>query len=316
MRPRRTVALLAALLVGVAGLPPAASASGFNAVSPAAQARYGDRRLDELSFLTTHNAFANYADARWISTNQSQGLRTQLDNGVRGLMLDIHERSGEAYLCHMSSTGCGMWPGITYALPRQPLTPALGQVVAFLASHPDEIVTVFFEDYVAADVLRTALERTPGLADVLFRAERWDVKRNGWPRATDLVASNQRLLLFSGRGGRQSFGVMHDWEYTAQNYWSLGTRGNQLACTSRWGDVPLDRTEPGFRRLFVMSHFRDVPTAITAAIDNGEKLRSRIRQQCAPAAGRTPNFVAVDFHELPLGGTRPASVVADLNAGR
>ncbi|KJY33431.1 hypothetical protein VR46_33615, partial [Streptomyces sp. NRRL S-444] len=79
---------------------------------------------------------------------------------------------------------------------------------------------------------------------------------------------------------------------------------------------PLDRQEPGFRRLFTMSHHRNVPTVLTAALDNGAKLRNRIAEQCRPAAGgRNPNYVSVDFHRLSDGsGHTPASIVAELNA--
>ncbi|MGW8949078.1 hypothetical protein [Streptomyces sp. NPDC055709] len=100
------------------------------------------------------------------------------------------------------------------------------------------------------------------------------------------------------------------------NYWSLGDLGNDLACVSRWSDVPLDRQEPGFRRLFTMSHHRNVPTVLTAALDNGTKLRNRIAERCRPAAGgRSPNFVSVDFHRLSDGsGHTPASIVGELNA--
>lgn len=110
---------------------------------------------------------------------------------------------------------------------------------------------------------------------------------------------------------------MYDKSWTVSNYWSLGDLGNDLACVSRWSDVPLDRQEPGFRRLFTMSHHRNVPTVMTAALDNGTKLRNRIAYQCRTATGgRDPNFVSVDFHRLSDGsGHTPASIVAELNAG-
>ncbi|MFI1583602.1 PI-PLC domain-containing protein [Embleya sp. NPDC020630] len=314
-------ALLAALL------PSAASAVGSAAPLTAAEQRWGNARLDQVGSLTTHNSFTNYEDSRWSSVNQSESVRNQLAGGVRGLMLDTHwyEHStalcvisfgsdcypSDVYLCHGD---CKAFAGVTYALPRQSFAGTMQTVVDFLTANPLEVVSVFLEDYVDTEQLRGSLGRVRGLSDLLFRPDTAGVRDNGWPRVADLVGANKRLLMFSDRSDKTSLGVMYDKAWTVQNYWSLGDLGNDLACTSRWSDVPLDRTEPGFRRLFVMSHFRNVPTVGTAALDNGTKLRNRIAQQCEQAAGRAPNFVAVDFHRLSDGsGHTPASIVAELN---
>ncbi|MCI4085001.1 PI-PLC domain-containing protein [Streptomyces sp. MMS21 TC-5] len=313
----------------------ASTASTTAARSPGAPAdlaaaRWGDRRLDEVSFLTTHNAFTNYEDSRWSSVNQSESVRAQLDGGVRGLSLDTHwyERStwlcvisfgsdcypSDVYLCHGD---CKTFAGATYALPRQSFHGTMQTVVDFLAAHPQEVVTVFLEDYVSADQLSRSLGRVRGLSDMVFRPDEWGVRQNGWPKVADLVTSGKRLLIFSDRSDREHLGVMYDRSWTVSNYWSLGDLGNDTSCVTRWPDVPLDRQEPGFRRLFTMSHHRNVPTVLTAALDNGAKLRNRIAGQCWPAAGgRDPNYVSVDFHRLSdSSGHTPASIVAELNAG-
>ncbi|MFF5445602.1 PI-PLC domain-containing protein [Streptomyces sp. NPDC012888] len=347
VRPRRPLVLMVLLALlaclGTAATAsataPAASAArapgsvaGAGGAGPAAAAaaRWGDRRLDEATFLTTHNAFTNYEDSRWSSVNQSESVRGQLEAGVRGLSLDTHwyERStwlcvisfgsdcypSDVYLCH---GGCKTFAGATYALPRQSFHGTMQTVVDFLAAHPQEVVTVFLEDYVSAEQLRQSLGRVRGLPELLFRPDEWDVRNAGWPRVADLVTSGKRLLVFSDRSDREHLGVMYDRSWTVSNFWSLGDLGDDLSCVSRWPDVPLDRQEPGFRRLFTMSHHRNVPTVLTAALDNGAKLRDRISERCRPAAGgRAPNFVSVDFHRLSDGsGHTPASIVAELNAG-
>ncbi|WP_406076495.1 PI-PLC domain-containing protein [Streptomyces virginiae] len=319
-----------ATTTAAATTPHTASHAGASA-SAAATARWGDRRLDEVAFLTTHNAFTNYEDSRWSSVNQSESVRAQLDNGVRGLSLDTHwyERStwlciisfgsdcypSDVYLCHGD---CKTFAGATYALPRQTFHGTMQTVVDFLATHPQEVVTVFLEDYVGADQLQASLGRVNGLQNMLFRADEWGVRQHGWPKMADLVTSGKRLLIFSDRSDREQLGVMHDRSWTVSNFWSLGDLGNDVSCVSRWADVPLDRQEPGFRRLFTMSHHRNVPTVLTAALDNGNKLRNRIAEQCRTATGgRDPNFVSVDFHRLSDGsGHTPASIVAELNARR
>ncbi|MFI8521894.1 PI-PLC domain-containing protein [Streptomyces sp. NPDC085481] len=332
------LALLCAATTATAASPPAGAPASASSPSPtsaaasaAASERWGDRRLDEVAFLTTHNAFTNYEDSRWSSVNQSESVRAQLDIGVRGLSLDTHwyERStwlcvisfgsdcypSDVYLCHGD---CKTFAGATYALPRQSFHGTMQTVVDFLASHPQDVVTVFLEDYVSADQLRNSLGRVRGLSELLFRADDWGVRQHGWPKVADLVTAGKRLLIFSDRSDREQLGVMYDKSWTVSNYWSLGDLGNDLACVTRWPDVPLDRQEPGFRRLFTMSHHRNVPTVLTAALDNGAKLRNRIADQCRTATGgRRPNYVSVDFHRQSDGsGHTPASIVAELDASR
>ncbi|CAM5712541.1 hypothetical protein SALBM217S_03487 [Streptomyces griseoloalbus] len=87
---------------------------------------------------------------------------------------------------------------------------------------------------------------------------------------------------------------MYQREWTVENHWSMGPGigSSDWSCYSRWYDanttIPLTRTEPGFRPLFVMNHFRDAAVASTAATDNA-KLADRARRFCQPAApARSP----------------------------
>ncbi|MFF3014455.1 PI-PLC domain-containing protein [Streptomyces sp. NPDC057939] len=336
-RRRRLPLLVCLFLLALLCAPGAVAATAPPSLSPAPQraageaaARWGDRRLDEASFLTTHNSFTNYEDSRWSSVNQSESVRAQLEGGVRALSLDTHWYERSTWLCvisfgsdcypsdvHLCHGECKTFAGITYALPRQSFHGTMQTVVDFLASHPQEVVTVFLEDYVSAEQLGQSLGKVRGIDPLLFRPDEWGVRQQGWPKVADLVTTGKRLIIFSDRSDREHLGVMYDRSWTVSNYWSLGDLGDDVACVTRWPDVPLDRQEPGFRRLFTMSHHRNVPTVLTASLDNGAKLRNRIAEQCRTASGgRTPNFVSVDFHRLSDGsGHTPASIVAELNKG-
>ncbi|MBV7698561.1 PI-PLC domain-containing protein [Streptomyces sp. TRM70350] len=267
------------------------------------------RTLDQVTFLTSHNAYANGVDGGFappfvnLAPNQSRGLTQQLADGVRGFMLDIHQTPDGAILCHNSCTLVSRPVALWVDLQR---------IVDFLRAHPDQFVTVFLEDYVDPGVLRAELARVNGLDDVLYRPDRAGVRQNGWPRLADLVAANDRLLIFTDHSRsadqsagltRDSFGVMYQREWTVENYWSMGSGigSSDWSCYSRWYDagtnIPLTRTEPGFRPLFVMNHFRDVPITATVRNDN-TKLADRARRFCQPAARKKPNFLAVDRYEL------------------
>lgn len=278
------------------------------------------RTLDQVTFLTAHNAYANGVDGGFappfvnLVPNQTRGIDQQLADGVRGFMLDLHQTPDGAILCHDSCTLVSRPVALWVDLQR---------MVDFLAAHPDQFVTVFMEDYVDPGVLRAELARVQGLSDVLYRPDRTGVRENGWPRMADLVAAGHRLLLFTDHSRaadesagltRDSFGVMYQREWTVENYWSMGSGigSSDWSCYSRWYDagttLPLTRTEPGFRPLFVMNHFRDATITSTARTDN-TKLADRARRFCQPAARKKPTYLAVDRYDL----GDPAAAVNTLN---
>ncbi|MFD7709542.1 RICIN domain-containing protein [Streptomyces sp. NPDC059785] len=278
------------------------------------------RTLDQVTFLTAHNAYANGVDGGFappfvnLVPNQTRSIEQQLSDGVRGFMLDIHQTSDGAILCHNSCTLVSKPVALRVDIQR---------MVDFLEQHPDQFLTVFLEDYVDPGVLRDELARVDGLSDVLYRPDRTGVRENGWPKLADLLAAGERLLVFTDHSRsadesagltRDSFGVMYQREWTVENYWSMGSGvgSSDWSCYSRWYDastnVPLTRTETGFRPLFVMNHFRDATIAATATTDNS-KLTDRAERFCRPAARKKPTFLAVDRYDL----GNPAAAVNTLN---
>ncbi|MGP3983051.1 phospholipase [Streptomyces sp. KR80] len=287
---------------------------------PKSPASPGDQRtLDQATFLTAHNAYANGVDGGFAPPfanafpNQSRGIERQLADGVRGFQLDIHQTPDGAILCHNSCT-----------LVRRPvaLWVDLQRMVDFLGRHPGEFATVFLEDYVSADVLRAELARVRGLSEMLYRPDQEGVREHGWPRMADLASRGKQLMIFTDRTraqdgsglARDSFGVMYQQEWTVENYWSMGPGigSSDWSCYSRWYgahvNIPLTREESAFRPLFVMNHFRDVPITASAATDNS-RILNRAENFCSPAARKKPNYLAVDHYDRGA----PQSAVDRLN---
>ena len=290
-------------------------------VTYATKAASGDTRtLDQVTFLTAHNAFANGADGNFASfpvslfPNQNYGISRQLGDGVRGFMLDDYTVSGQAVLCHNSCDGVS---------GPVPLATDLQRIVDFLKANPGQVVTVFLEDYASSDVLRSSLASVSGLSDVLYRPDQEGVAAKGWPTMADLAARGKQLLVFSDRtrasdtangwSTRDTFGVMYQREWTVENYWSMGAGlgGSDWSCYSRWGTGrPLTVDSAAFHPLFVMNHFRDYPISSTATTDNG-KLLNRAQNFCTPAARKKPTYLAVDRYDL--GSPTPLATVGTLN---
>ncbi|MBL3806404.1 PI-PLC domain-containing protein [Streptomyces sp. BRB081] len=317
MRTRRTftgrgaaaVAALALALTAFTGQGPAAAAG--REPLPA------DPTLADLTFLTGHNAMHNTEDQRrsaLAAPNQPHGVARQLDDGVRALMLDAHHANGRVRMCHAI-------PVLNPCGSNVDAATVFTAIADFLERDQEAVITVFLEDYTTADQLTAelgALLADGGrLGGRVFRPDTAGVRENGWPAVSSLRASGQRLLLFtadtaaSGReNGKNRLGFMSQKDWTVENHWSMGggIGDADWTCRSRWDDVPLTQEEPGFRRLFVMNHFRDVPVYPTYANDNA-KLRDRAENHCLPAAAKKPNFLAVDQY----GDGDPMAAVDALN---
>ncbi len=311
--------------------------SGNPAIKPPIES--GGQRYNQQSFLCTHNAFTNYQDARWTMVNQSMSITNQLENGVRALMLDTHYAEpgpGDVfgvipekgvYLLHGVNER-GWIAGLTYAQPSRRLYHALYDVWGFLDNNPNEVVTIFLEDYTTAEELDAefdfiAAKETEEGRDGQKFLERiynpdndsnWKVKeKKQWPLLSDLIAWDKRVIIFSNdKNKRGSKYVAYGWDYTKENFWSLGDLGDKWDCPSRWNDG--EYIDADYPKLFVFNHYRNTPTAITAAIDNHYgKIMNRIDNQCCKTAKQLPNFIAVDFFEVPLGESKAQDAVAELN---
>lgn len=289
----------------------------------------GGQRYDQLAAICTHNAFVNYDDT-WGAPAQSTHITDQMNRGVRALMLDTHYAAPSGadvfkiikekgiYLLHGVNEH-GWLLGTTYPPKPRRLSNALDDVVAFLKKNPREIITLFLEDYSNAEQMAAELTRVSGLAELIYDPDNDPVAsaraKRAWPLVSDMIQRNKRLVIFSSKNHdnpKNKLGVAFDQHYTKQNYWSLGAGGGDRKCQSRWnnGSYDVDYVAPP---LFLMSHFRDTPTIITAAIDNAyDNLMSRAEKDCFPLTRQLPNFVAVDFWEYPLGGDDLLSISKNL----
>ncbi|EDY49695.1 conserved hypothetical protein [Streptomyces clavuligerus] len=215
-------------------------------------------------------------------------MAQQLSDGVRGLMLDIHERDGAVLMCHG-----------TCEIGSKPLKDGLRDVVAFLETNKNAVVTIFMEDYAKdREKLAQQFVDVPGLLDLVFNPAAQEVMSKGWPRLSEMRAKNKRLLIFSDHGDLTRAGVVGSRPWTVENYWSLGHDGRNWDCYSRWDGTPLTHREPSFSPLFVMNQFRSIPESLNAPFDNGDKLVDRAVNFCGPAARKMPNYVSIDFYEL------------------
>lgn len=249
-------------------------------------------RYNEVSFLTTHNAFN--ADAEGFSLpNQNYGVAQQLQDGVRAFMLDVYSFWGSIVEYHGS-----------FALGYQPLQTDLQAIKTFLDSHPNEVVTIILECNVSANDIASEMS-TAGLNNYLF------FKQSGqpWPLIQDMINDNKRLVVFSDvDDASTSQGWYHYmWDYMVETHYSVNDPQDFTEDYNR-GDSLND--------LFIFNHF--VTDATIGVGSEGDAqivndytfLMNRIVTHYEHH-GKFANFVTLDFYDQGAGW----SVVQDLNAG-
>lgn len=252
-----------------------------------------DRRLDQVVFPSTHNSFASLADGfNVVSGNQNVGVVAQLDDGVRGLMLDLHEDGGEVVLCHGSCEELGVSYGRLLAVDT------LTDIVTWLSAHPHEVVVLILEVGVEAAPLVSVFEDAGAAA--MAHAHPVDTP---WATLSALIDADKRLIVLSDRGTGDPAWYHDLWAEGVETNWSYDAFQQPFedALAQMTGDdaCALNRGEAE-HPLVVFHHYVTVTAgwADYAAVVNEEGLFLERALRCREELGKTLNFPSVDFHDL------------------
>ncbi len=232
-----------------------------------------ERRYDQVAYATTHNAMSN-ADEGWFVPNQQHGIARQLEDGIRGLMLDTHYDAGTAHLCH-SLCGIG----------KEPLASGLQKIRRYLDLHPQEVVTIIFEAYISEADTEAAFAATGLLPYVHAQPV-----GTPWPTLRTLVDAGTRLVVFTDERGVLPW-HHYVWDYASETPYSFETP-EQLSCVPNRGNP----SHP----LFILNHFltQIVGNPAFAEQINHDPLFIDRALECQAARMRLPNFVTVDFYDI------------------
>ncbi|HTM19926.1 MAG TPA: hypothetical protein VL172_05450 [Kofleriaceae bacterium] len=234
------------------------------------------RRFDEVSYPTTHNAMST-EDEGFINPNQYYGIERQLADGVRGLMLDLHEDAdGVVSLCHG-----------TCLLGVRDAIDGLRAIRGFLEDHRGEVVTIIFESYVTADQVAEVFADS-GL-DRLVHAQ---APGEPWPTLRELIEADERLIAFTDADG----GGAYDWY---MDVWAHAWETDYAAREVTDFSCDMNRGVAG-NPLFIFNHFltRTKPVPDEADTTNADPFLVDRAQECQAASGSLPNFVTVDFYSV------------------
>ena len=249
-----------------------------------------DRPLDRVIFPGTHNSYAaTEAGFASIAANQYQTIATQLDDGIRLLLLDVTEDGGETALCHQFCT-----------LGKIPHLEVLADIRAFLEANPHEVLAIVYQDEVDGPTMEADMQ-TAGLVPYLYTHTLGDP----WPTLRDLIEAGTRLVVFAEVGGPPPAWWHHAWDHIWDTPYSFGDV-SEFSCDPNRGDP----ANPLFQINHWLSNALGLPDESRAAEANAYDVLDARIQDCLDAHGRLPTFLAVDFYDV---GDLFA-VVADRNA--
>ncbi|MCR9161159.1 MAG: hypothetical protein ACE37F_13160 [Nannocystaceae bacterium] len=250
-----------------------------------------ERPYDQVVFAGTHNSVAaTRSGFGTLNANQTHPVLTQLQDGIRVLLLDVTEEQGETVLCHGPC-----------ALGSVPHIEVLLELRDFMRSNPDAVVTIIYQDAVAPAEVEADFARA-GLVELTYTHD-----GGAWPTLGEMVLADQRLVVTAENQGPPPAWYHHVWDLTFDTPYTF-TAPEDFSCD-------LNRGQPG-NPLFLINHWlsteANLPDRSAAPLANSADVLTARIEDCRAQTGRLPTFVAVDFYEE----GDLFDVVDALNAGR
>ncbi|HET9253351.1 MAG TPA: hypothetical protein VFP58_14650 [Candidatus Eisenbacteria bacterium] len=321
-----SVTLLAAVLIG-AGIFWFARDTGEPALGPQAivavngSPELRDRRLNEVVFPTTHNSMSAASIADWMFANQERGIREQLEDGIRGFLIDIHygepvkgriktllEDEGNARKKYEAVLGAEAVDAAMRIRDRlvgepegerqiflahgfcelgsTPFVEALREMKEFLVTNPNEVLIVIIQDEGVSPPDVAAAFQESGLDEFVYLGP----VTPPWPTLGEMVADGGRVVVFAENNVgeipwyHRTEGVLQETPYGFKTPEAFSNRPNR---GGRNGS------------LLLMNHWIETAPASlpsNAAIVNAYDFLLRRAKDCRRERRMVPNLVAVDFY--------------------
>ena len=246
------------------------------------------KQYNKVAYLTTHNAFNSDEDGL-LFPNQTYNIASQLNDGVRGLMIDVYDHFGTPTAYHS-----------IFALGTIPLSDIFNNIKTFLDNNPNEIITIILECYVTANDIEDEINQS-GLSNYLYE------HNSTWSTLQNMIDNENRLVIFSDVDDANSSQNWYHyvWDYAVETHYSVGSI-NDFTCDFNRGDPVND--------LFIFNHFVTDATLGYGLYNESNDVNANpffINRtlDCQTQTTKFPNFVTVDFYELGDG----VAVVDELN---
>lgn len=229
--------------------------------------------------------------------NQQHNVQTQLDDGVRCLMLDTYWVEDEAQLCHGV---CGPWG-------MSPLADTLEVISSWLDEHHSEVVTIIFQSSVSEARLLESLAAAKLASDDGSVNSEFPLYHHNtalgepWPTLREMAEENQRLVLLTDDPDANG-----DWHLFWPDYaWETPYGDPAHPCKHGRGDPA---SAPN--QLFILNHYSLCTTGgcesesainntIGSIVEHSERCQSSTKHN---PNGQLPTFINLDHYQIPMAG--------------
>ncbi|KAI1200841.1 PLC-like phosphodiesterase [Nemania serpens] len=249
------------------------------------RAEYCDRTYGQVTFAGSHNsAFVGIGP----SDNQLSSVTAQLDQGIRFLTTQTHDKDGVVQMCH---TSCDL-------LDAGPLQDYLGTVKTWVDGHPNDVVTLLITNGDAIDINKFGdAFRAVGLDSYAFTPSS-QLGLNDWPTLGDLISSGNRVIVFmdyNSDTGKVPY-ILDEFAYYIET--PFDPLEDELSGCNV--DRPAGASSDG--RLILANHNQnyeifgiDLPDLVNAGDTNSVASITAQTNTCRDQHGRVPNVVLLDY---------------------
>ena len=287
-----------------------------------------DRPLQDVALAATHNSMGSTTIKSWLFAQQDGTIRNQLDDGIRGLLIDSYygfavkggvrtdltslpkrevavREIGEDAVAAAERIRARL--GTSDLGPRQiflchgfcelgaiTLSSALTDLHSFLVTHPDAVVVIINQDEgVAPADIEGAFERA-GLLEFVYRGP-----LASFPTLRSMIDSGQRLVVLAENDAGDSPWYRLAYAQALQETPFRFTNAEELTKPSRLAESCRANRGPATAPLFLLNHWIDtspLPRPSLAAQVNSRVALLRRAEACERVRHHTLNLVAVDFY--------------------
>ena len=276
------------------------------------------RRLDQVAFATTHNSMSAASEADWFLAAHSQGIKEQLEDGIRGFQIDTYygvlqsdntvytlgkddpgpelaEEFGEdlasaagdivdAVIPPADDDESKAEPFLCHAycaLGYTRFVDALTVMREFLDKNTGEVLIIFIEDEITGEDTGEAFEQS-GLIKYVYTHP-----GGPFPTLREMIESDERVLVMSEKAGGSPDWYHPGFELTQETHFRAESP-EEMNCAPNRGqtDSPL----------FQLNHFISPVSVSFAETVNEYDFFLNRALQCQEERGLMPNIVAVNYY--------------------
>ncbi|MEX0940895.1 MAG: hypothetical protein WDZ41_06065 [Candidatus Babeliales bacterium] len=250
------------------------------------------KKYNEITFLASHNAYASKDDG-WRYSQQKIDIEQQLSTGVRGFLLDIHFHKNTIVLSH---GGCRGFFKLLKTGSYDPLQKAFNTLLGFLEQNPHEIITIFLENYVHNDQLKSEIEKNSILQKILLTKKDWDPEINSeWPTLEWMQKKNKRIIIFNEDKSKSRSITDEDpffsvWHHIIESQYGT-TNLKQVCKERRESQLHANRN----RSLYLLNFFGTISLAKKSKKRNSYEMLKQLVDRIHDQTKKLPNWIALDF---------------------